>query len=58
MIERQNFLQKWDKTTELADLSELRHEVGVTCEITNKILDYIPKKDTWPEFEDFIHNYK
>lgn len=57
VIERQKFLKEWKNTSELKDLSKLRHEINVTCDITNEILEIIPKKDSWPEFEDFIHSY-
>jgi len=38
VIERQKFLKEWKNTSELKDLSKLRHEINVTCDITNEIL--------------------
>ena len=57
VLEKQKFLKEWNNITDLKDLSKLRHEINVVCDVVNEVLDIIPKKDSWPEFEDFIHTY-
>lgn len=58
VIQKQKLVKEWNKTDELPELSDLRHEINLACDVVNEALQMIPKKDTWPEFEDFIHIYE
>lgn len=57
IIVRLKYIKQWESTDDLNVLSRLREYLNETCEVTNEILDYIPKKESWPEFEDFMEIY-
>ena len=53
----ENLQARQEKSSTLVELSELRNEINETSDVVNKILNHLPKKETWPEYEDFINLY-
>jgi DNA-directed RNA polymerase subunit F len=57
VINYEEVLGKCSKEPSLEEASQLRTKVQETCEAVNKVLEMLPKDNSFPEFEDFIHQY-
>jgi hypothetical protein len=50
VLEKEEMLREWDFDKNLKDVSELRQSVNETSLVVNKLLEFLPKSKTFPEF--------